>query len=146
MPLIRIRRSWEMPERLATPEDVYANRRMFMRSAGLGGLALGFGACNQDLSAGLRAGEKPQTEAGRHRDPAGLYPARRNPEYLLDRPVTDEAVASTVINYYEFTTDQPAVAALARDFSTDPWAVEVTGLVEKPRTWAVEEITRQFPL
>ena len=36
--LIRIRRGWEIPERLATPEDVYVNRRKFLQGLGISGL------------------------------------------------------------------------------------------------------------
>jgi len=37
--LIRIRRGWEIPERLATAEDVYLNRRKFLQTLGITGLS-----------------------------------------------------------------------------------------------------------
>ena len=40
MPLIRIPRGWEIPERLATPEAVYLNRRRFLKELGTAGLGL----------------------------------------------------------------------------------------------------------
>ena len=40
---IRRRRGWELPEREATPEEVFLNRRRFLRSAGLAGLGLAAG-------------------------------------------------------------------------------------------------------
>ena len=33
--LIRLRRGWEIPELLATPEDVYLNRRKFLQTLGI---------------------------------------------------------------------------------------------------------------
>ena len=48
-------------------------------------------------------------------------------------------------NYYEFTFDKEDVAKLAAGFTTHPWSVEVTGLVNKPRTFAIEELISLFP-
>ncbi len=47
-------------------------------------------------------------------------------------------------NYYEFTTDKEGVAELAQNFHTSPWAVEVGGLVNKPKTYAIEDLTKAF--
>ena len=48
-------------------------------------------------------------------------------------------------NYYEFTTDKEGVAALAKNFKTTPWTVAVGGLVNKPKTYAIEDLLKQFP-
>lgn len=47
-------------------------------------------------------------------------------------------------NYYEFSTDKEAVADLAQNFTTDPWAVEVTGMVNKPMTLTLEDLYKKF--
>ena len=47
-------------------------------------------------------------------------------------------------NYYEFSTDKEAVAQLAQKFTTSPWQVEVNGLVNKPRTFDMQEIYKLF--
>jgi hypothetical protein len=49
--LIRIRRGWEIPERLATPEDAYLNRRKFLQGLGISGLgAMGvLAGCNRQV-------------------------------------------------------------------------------------------------
>src|SRR5512142_346955 len=70
--LIRKRRGWELPERAATDETVFRDRRRLLK-----GLAAG------PILAGVpwvpaRAAE------------GGLYPAKRNDTYKIDRPVTDE--------------------------------------------------------
>ncbi len=41
-------------------------------------------------------------------DAAGesLYPAKHNPKYTLDRPLTAERVATGYNNFYEFTLDK----------------------------------------
>jgi sulfoxide reductase catalytic subunit YedY len=45
-------------------------------------------------------------------------------------------------NYYEFTTDKQGVARLAAGFQTSPWEVQVGGLVNKPTTFALEDLLR----
>jgi sulfoxide reductase catalytic subunit YedY len=47
-------------------------------------------------------------------------------------------------NYYEFSTGKEAVADLAANFTTSPWSVEVNGLVNKPRTFSIEEMYKLF--
>ena len=41
---------WRIPDREATPESVYFNRRAFLRSAGLGIAAVGLGACGSEFT------------------------------------------------------------------------------------------------
>jgi len=47
-------------------------------------------------------------------------------------------------NYYEFSTDKEEVARLAEGFPTAPWVVKVGGLVGKPKTFAVDDLLKQF--
>ena len=104
------RRGWEIPERLATPEDVFLNRRRFFKAAAATGLAAAglLPACGSDGGVLL---EKPLA------DPE-LYPARRNPVFsALDRPLTDEPVASGFTNFYEFSVYKDSVLENIGDFT-----------------------------
>jgi len=68
---------WAMPEREATPETVFFDRRNFLKGAAeaLGGIAA--------------AGAAETSKA--HKDKTlDLYPAKRNPDVKLDRPLTEE--------------------------------------------------------
>jgi len=47
-------------------------------------------------------------------------------------------------NFYEFTTNKEAVADASKNFTTNPWTVEVSGLVNKPQTFAIEDLLKQF--
>lgn len=47
-------------------------------------------------------------------------------------------------NYYEFSTDKEAPARIAKDFSATPWAVAVTGMVDKPRTFSLDDLYNLF--
>ena len=45
-------------------------------------------------------------------------------------------------NYYEFSTDKSEVAAKAANFRTDPWSVQVGGLVQMPRTFDLADLLK----
>lgn len=47
-------------------------------------------------------------------------------------------------NYYEFSLDKEEVAKKAKDFVTQPWTIEVGGLVNKPKTYGVEDLISKF--
>ena len=49
-------------------------------------------------------------------------------------------------NFYEFGTGKEDPAANAGSLRTRPWTVTVDGLCAKPRTFAIEDILRRFPL
>ncbi len=63
----------------------------------------------------------------------------------LSEPLTAFEAVIGYNNYYEFSTDKEAVAPLSRDFTTSPWTVEVGGLVNKPKTYAMEDLLQRFP-
>ena len=48
-------------------------------------------------------------------------------------------------NYYEFSENKEAVAPLSKDFKPRPWSVEVSGLVNKPKTFAIDDLLKMFP-
>jgi sulfoxide reductase catalytic subunit YedY len=45
-------------------------------------------------------------------------------------------------NFYEFTTRKDAVAQMAEGFQTSPWTVTVGGLVNKPRTFDLDDLLK----
>jgi sulfoxide reductase catalytic subunit YedY len=47
---------------------------------------------------------------------------------------------TTYNNFYEFSLSKTGVAALAADFVTSPWNVEVGGLVNNPQRFGLEDI------
>jgi sulfoxide reductase catalytic subunit YedY len=128
--LIKRPRGWELPEREATPEAVFLNRRALL--AGTAGLigATAFGG----------------SAMAQWADPTfDLYPVKRNEGFALDRPLTEERYAADYNNFYEFGS-QKSVAAAARALKTRPWTVAVDGLVEKPFEIAIDDLIRRMPL
>jgi methionine sulfoxide reductase catalytic subunit len=146
--LIRIRRGWEIPERLATPEDVYLNRRKFLQGLGMSGLgAIGvLAGCNRQAESQPENAKPSLIGLPEPSTTAKLYPAKRNEKYPLDRPLTDEAIAARYNNFYEFSFNKQRVSRLVEPFKTRPWQIEVTGLVKKPQTFEIDDLVRRVPL
>jgi len=141
MAAIHVPPPWKLPERLATPEAVFLDRRQVLRSLGLGTLALA-------LPGGLAAGEPCPLDpalGGRYAD---RFPARRNPAYAFGagRGLTPEAVAGHYNNFYEFTIVKERVCELAQGYAVAPWQVKVHGLVKAPRTLDLDDLFTRFPL
>jgi sulfoxide reductase catalytic subunit YedY len=117
-----------------TPKHLYLSRREFLKSAGLvaGGAAL-LAACGPQASAANSGPtvDKPTPDTGDIFDELG-------------DPATSYEGITTYNNYYEFTTRKEGVAELAKDFQTSPWDIEVSGLVNKPKTFGLEDILSLF--
>ena len=147
--LIRIPRSWELPERLATPDDVYSNRRAFIKK--LGGAGIGLLAASGMPFGGVLAEEAAKKDApvGEATEKNGLYPAKRHPDYgqeSVGRPLTPEPYALAYINFYEFSYQKTGVDQKAKNFKIDPWKVEIAGLVKKPQVLDLNDILKMVPL
>lgn len=119
-----------------TPKDVYLSRRDFLKQMGIvtAGAAL-LAACAPS------AGEADVPAA-----PADPETGSAQVTGDLAAEQTDYEAITTYNNYYEFTTDKEGVAKLAKDFKTDPWTVEVTGLVNNPKTYGVEDLLSNFEI
>jgi sulfoxide reductase catalytic subunit YedY len=130
--LIRHRRSWELRESEATPEAIFLGRRELIKAAAAGSVLLP-GVLSSFAAA---AGEDPS---------AGLYPAKQNPRYTLDRPLTDEKLATTYNNFYEFGS-QKFIADEAQALKIRPWTIRIDGLVEKEMTVDIDDLLKKFPL
>lgn len=97
---IRKKRTWELPEKAATPEGIYLDRRRILAGLGLGGAILAAPAALRMAPARMRSAQaEPESSPDRWAD---LYPVQRNSAYRLDRPLTEESWATSYNNFYEF--------------------------------------------
>jgi sulfoxide reductase catalytic subunit YedY len=135
--LIKRRKGWEIPESQATPEQIFRDRRAILAGLGLGSIALGVGALG--LGPVARAGEDAADPS------AALYPAKQNPTYVLDRPVTKEELATKYNNFYEYGS-QKQIWQAAQELKVRPWTVAIDGMVEKPFTVDVDTLLKAMPL
>jgi methionine sulfoxide reductase catalytic subunit len=127
------RRGWEIPERLATSEHLFLNRRGFLAASGAAALSLA-----PMLALAERISDLP--------DPTSdLYPVGRNEKYTLDRPITDEKINTSYNNFYEFGSTK-TVAKAAQALKLRPWTVKIDGMVETPQEIGIDELIRKMPL
>ncbi len=146
------RKKWHLPERQATDEDVYLNRRKFIRQAGLGSIALLGGCIPEKLLNPQQLVDpakflNPQVaeptaspETAEPTPPSEWYPAPVNEAFAtLDRPLTDERVAALYNNFYEFSTTKE-VWRFIDNFEPRPWTVEISGLVQQPKTYDIDDL------
>ncbi|MEP1883140.1 MAG: molybdopterin-dependent oxidoreductase, partial [Roseibium sp.] len=127
------KKPWAIAEREATPEAVFWNRRKFL--AGVAGGSLGLGALAANPGRAL-AEEDPS---------AGLYPVQRNETFVLDRDLTQESVASTYNNFYEFGTHKE-ISRAAQALPIRPWTVQIDGFVDNPQTIDIDTLLAKMPL
>jgi sulfoxide reductase catalytic subunit YedY len=129
------RRPWDLPERVATPEHLVFNRRALL-IGGASALAAVPGAAMAQRVSDLDKIPDPS---------AGLYPAKRNETYALDRPVTDEKINEHYNNFYEYGTSKD-VFANSQQLRIRPWTVKIDGMVEKPVEIGIDELMKKMTL
>ncbi|RCK42423.1 protein-methionine-sulfoxide reductase catalytic subunit MsrP [Thalassospira xiamenensis] len=132
--LIRRKKGWEIAERDVTPESVYKNRRQFLKGIAAG--SIGAAAISLPIGRALAQGSDPT---------ADLYPAMRNPAYVVDRAITDKSKALTYNNFYEFGSHK-FISDAAQAMKIRPWTVKIDGMVEKPIEIDFEDLVRKMPL
>jgi sulfoxide reductase catalytic subunit YedY len=114
-----------------TPKHVYLSRRDFIKAAGVIAGSIALAACAPKA---LEAASQP----------VSADPVSNAKTDELGDPLNSFKDITHYNNYYEFTTSKEGVARAAANFKTSPWEVEVYGLVNKPKKYAVEDLIRQF--
>ena len=124
--LIKPERPWSLRENDITPEQTWLNRRQLLATMGLGGGLIAGGLLPRLAEAAITG-----------------FPALRNPEFTLDREITDEEEATTYTNFYEFGSSKN-IWRVAKRLKPDPWAVTIDGMVEKKMTIDAADLIRQL--
>jgi sulfoxide reductase catalytic subunit YedY len=125
-----------------TDKQVYLNRRLFMKAAALAGTA----TASTLLYRRLNPPPAEHVEGDKLQEVAKAPQAEAIKEgfAVTDKLTPLEAITS-YNNFYEFDTSKSGVAYAAKGFVTRPWAIAVEGLVNKPRTFDLDELLK-FPL
>jgi len=122
-----IKRPEDIPASEITDPAHFAHRRLLI-AAGIGALA---GVPNLTTAAPTRG------------DTAGKL--KKSPLSVDEKPTPYESI-TTYNNFYEFGPDKDDPARNAHRLRTAPWSVVVDGEVNKPRTFAIEDILKLAPL
>ncbi|MBX7170793.1 MAG: protein-methionine-sulfoxide reductase catalytic subunit MsrP [Pyrinomonadaceae bacterium] len=116
-----------------TPENVYLNRRNFMKAGLIAGTTFATGLAYRFFN----QPPPPEVETAKIET---VKPAE-TPLPETDKPNSVKEITN-YNNFYEFSTNKSSVAEYAKDFVTRPWTVEVGGLVQKPKTFDIEELLK----
>jgi len=126
-----------VPTSEITPQHVYLSRRDFIKTAGIASAAVFLAACGLKLpsTTGTGSGSETPTQS----PPLPENPQGQTTDELGNRLNTFDEITN-YNNYYEFSTNPQAVAPLSANFKSTPWSVEVGGLVQNPKTYALEDL------
>jgi sulfoxide reductase catalytic subunit YedY len=125
-----------------TAPQVVADRRALLvqMATGVAGLSMASWASRQAIAQNASAIEKPGKLATLPSKPSGVPGAM-----VIEKP-TPYKDASSYNNFYEFGTDKADPAVNAHTLNTNPWTVEVEGLVKNPGKFALEDLLKLSPM
>lgn len=129
-----IKRPDEIKPSEITAESVYQERRRFLGMAAAGSALLAAG--------GLLL---PQREVVAATTLSELGALKKSP-FSSDEQLNGLDDITSYNNFYEFGTAKDDPAKYAHMLKTDPWSVRVSGEVEKPGTYHLEDILKPHPL
>lgn len=129
----------KIPESEITPPSVYFNRRSFMRAGAVAGSAIATGAIYRWFNP-TRVIDSNSAVLANLQVPSESEAELLSRGWRVDETKTPEASILSYNNFYEFTTEKEGVAAAAKDFKTDGWQLIVDGLVDKPRTFSIDDL------
>jgi sulfoxide reductase catalytic subunit YedY len=125
-----------------TDKRLYLNRRNFIRGAALAATAAGTATLYRTLN-------PPPPPPRVAQKIEGLVTQPGQDAFALGYKVNDKLTSFEDItnynNFYEFTTDKEGVSRLAAKFVTRPWTVAVGGLVNKPKTFDIDDLLKLAP-
>jgi len=113
-----------------TPRSLYLSRRDFLKAAGLATGSALLAACTPKATA-TAAPESNVT----------AFPVKKDE---FGDPANSFEDITHYNNFYEFSENKIAVSKLSQDFESRPWTVEVYGLVNKPKTYGIDDLLSKF--
>ena len=122
--------SWDIKETFVTDERIVKSRRAFLTSLGAVSITGGFGT---DVLANTAWASQ------------NSHIAPRNQKFDLADNITPEKLSSKYNNFFEFGSTKN-IWKEAQNLNTKEWAVNISGLVEKPFTLDTDAFTKKFPL
>ncbi len=132
--------SWSLKENEVTPESVFSDRRNIIKALGLGALGASLPGQVQAGLFDLFGGEEKPPFAVQ-----GLDYSKPNQFQIVDR-LTPEDKITRHNNFYEFGTSKQDPFDNAQQFQVNPWELRIEGLVDKPLTLDLNDLTTKFDL
>jgi sulfoxide reductase catalytic subunit YedY len=125
-----------------TDQKTYLDRRLFIRGAVLAGSVAATGFIYRKLNTASSVVAEQPTIAGVVTTPSDEAMRKG---FKVNEALTSLEDITNYNNFYEFSTQKASVASAAKGFVTRPWTVEVGGLVNKPKTFDIDELLKLSP-
>ncbi len=141
-----------------TPESVYLNRRDFLKAIGVLAAGMALTACSvpnppssptstvlPPAPTSSNTGQVPEpspvpTSTGAFPEPTAVTAVPGD----LSNSLTPYDSVIHYNNYYEFSYDKYSVGDMSKDFKTTPWEIQVSGLVQNPKTYSLDDLLKKF--
>ena len=114
-----------------TPHSLYLSRRDFLKAAGIVTGSAFMAACTPKATRTIAPGSD-----------ATAFPVKQDE---FGDPANSFEDITHYNNFYEFSENKAAVNKLSKDFKSHPWTVQVYGLVNHPKKYAIEDLLKKFP-
>ena len=142
MVLIRIPKPWQVESQPITSESIYWHRRKFLKSL----VGFGIGTTIFPSISCSRQADDTNSDIAKTIPNTKIRGVKQSSLYSgSNLSITPEADTSQYNNFYEFGGTKNIWQA-AQALPTDKWTVEVTGLVNQPRTFDLDDLIKEFPL
>jgi len=126
----------KIPPSEVTPEELYNSRRQFMKSTlQVTAASLFVTSCNKKSSSLADITATTATIG---------VPQGNSLTDELGNALTDYQNIIEYTNFYEFATSKIGPAKLTKNFKTDPWSIQVGGLINNPQTFDLDSIRKEF--
>ena len=124
---------WQIKENQVTNEKLYLNRRKFIKNSSsiLGSTALLYNFLSKDLNA--------------TQNNENILEFQINKKYHKLSNITPENLSTKYNNFFEFGSTKN-IWKEAQKLETKNWKLKISGLVEKPLTFEVEDLINKFKL
>jgi sulfoxide reductase catalytic subunit YedY len=120
-----IKTTRDIPSSEITDPEVFHNRRQIIKAM------LALSAVGSGLIPNISSANNTR------------WPDLNNGNSTTDLDITPAGLITNYTNYYEFSFGKTDSTKLAQKLITDPWSVEITGEVENPGIFNLEDILKQ---
>ncbi len=131
----------KIPSSEITSLQHYLGRRRFMKGAAVAASALALAACGAPTLT-PSSSDKSSTPPASPAPTAGASSADAVLVDELGQEANTYQEITSYNNFYEFTTNKEAVAPMSKGYPTEPWKIEVGGLVNKPGVYDLDDLNK----
>ena len=128
MSFIIRKKIWDIKDHLITDEKTFNSRRKILKTLASGSL----------VCAGMSI--IPQSGFSKT---GSYYPPKVNNLYKVKRAITEESLATSYTNFYEFGSSKNIWRRAAK-LKTSPWNITIDGLVNKPLNIDIDDLLKKI--